>query len=179
MWHHFPLLLTGVRLLSSCTVVPAVIFWYPEKAGFFLAGIAVTDFFDGYYARRWNSCTALGAVLDPIADKCFVAASLISLAVVGRVLIWWVLLLLVRDIFVDGLRIYGAQRSLLISVSKSARAKTAVHMLLIIWLSSVQTSGSLVEQILIILALWLSLYSAYGYIKQVRHELFSSFSCMR
>lgn len=179
MWKYFPLVLTGIRLVSSFTVVPALIFWYPSISGCFLCIIAATDFFDGYYARRWRLCTEIGSVLDPIADKCFVAASLISFAVIQRIEVWWVLLLLVRDIFVDGLRIYGAQQKIFLSVSQSARMKTAIHLILIIWLASVQTGAPLVEQILVGLALWLSLYSAYGYVKQVGHEIFSSRSCVR
>jgi cardiolipin synthase len=63
---------------------------------FVLAGL--TDLADGYIAKHFDGRTRLGAILDPIADKLLMATVLITLAVVGQIPIWFVVLILVRDL---------------------------------------------------------------------------------
>lgn len=65
---------------------------------------AITDFLDGYLARRWNMETALGAFLDTTADKLLVTGTLLALTSIGRVSIWAALVIMMREFLVMGLR---------------------------------------------------------------------------
>src|SRR6187397_1875346 len=70
---------------------------------------AVTDWFDGYLARRWNQTTSFGAFLDPVADKLMVAAALIVLTEFGRIYAIVALIIIGREITISALREWMAQ----------------------------------------------------------------------
>lgn len=131
---HIPNALTLLRYL----LVPALIgSWYctGEDAAwlpfvlFMLAGI--TDYFDGYLARKWMVESELGRMLDPNADKLLVAAALVLLATSGEASAIAVIVILCRELFVSGLREFMAARTITIHVSALAKWKTASQMLAI------------------------------------------------
>eukprot|EP00933_Yihiella_yeosuensis_P051940 TRINITY_DN49915_c0_g1_i1.p1 TRINITY_DN49915_c0_g1~~TRINITY_DN49915_c0_g1_i1.p1 ORF type:complete len:267 (+),score=39.98 TRINITY_DN49915_c0_g1_i1:25-825(+) len=76
---NIPNLLTGGRLVAIPGIVIAWYGGFPGAAACLFATAAITDFFDGYLARRWNQTTPLGALLDPLADKLLVSSSLLIL----------------------------------------------------------------------------------------------------
>ena len=91
---------------------------------FTVAGI--TDFFDGYLARAWNQQSSLGRMLDPIADKLLVAASLLMLVADGSVTswsIWAAIVILCREILVSGLREFLAELRVSVPVTKVAKVE--------------------------------------------------------
>ena len=91
-------------------------------AVFTVAGI--TDFFDGYLARAWNQQSSLGRMLDPIADKLLVAASLLMLVADRTVTswsIWAAIVILCREILVSGLREFLAELRVSVPVTKVAK----------------------------------------------------------
>ena len=91
-------------------------------AGIF--GLAVlTDYLDGYFARRRNQVTRLGILLDPIADKLLTAAAFLSLVEMGLVPAWMVMIIVGREIAVTGLRNVAAGRGLLIPASGLGKGK--------------------------------------------------------
>jgi CDP-diacylglycerol--glycerol-3-phosphate 3-phosphatidyltransferase len=100
-------------------------------------GLAVlTDFLDGFFARRRNQVTRLGIILDPLADKLLNAAALLSLVEMGLAPAWVVMIILAREIAVTGLRNVAAGRGLLIRASGMGKAKmvaqvTAILVLLL------------------------------------------------
>ena len=104
---------------------------------FFLA--AVSDFFDGYIARSYNSGTTLGKLMDPLADKLVVTAVLIMLAGITRlprVPAWIVVVLVTREILVTGLRAIAAAEGLIIAAGELGKYKMvllviALHGLLV------------------------------------------------
>ena len=132
-----PNLLTYARIVA----VPAVVasFYIPGDAGRFTAlGIfilaAVTDFLDGYIARAWGQQSALGKMLDPIADKLLVAAALLVLVAEGTIggwSLWAALVILMREILVSGLRESLAEVQVSVPVSRLAKWKTTVQMVAI------------------------------------------------
>ena len=85
-------------------------------AAVFLAAV-LTDWLDGRIARRTRQVTTLGKLLDPVADKLLISASLISLVQVGRVQAWMVVLIVGRDIAVTGLRAIAAAQNVVIQAN--------------------------------------------------------------
>lgn len=138
MTWNLPNILTVIRLLAAPAV--ALVFMllarpYADWAALILfIGASVTDWLDGYLARKWNQTSRFGAMLDPIADKAMVIIALFAVSnlfgatpfvVVPAVII------LFREVFVAGLREFlGAQAGLL-KVTKLAKWKTTVQMVAI------------------------------------------------
>ena len=95
---------------------------------------SITDFFDGYLARIWHQSSALGRMLDPIADKLLVAACLLLLAADGTIAgwtIWAAIIILSREILVSGLREYLAELHVSVPVTQIAKWKTTIQMIAI------------------------------------------------
>lgn len=120
---------TVVRLLP----LPVCAWWlYQGTTGMWTAfavgmAVACTDFVDGYLARK-HGPTVLGGLLDPIADKVFIAAFLLPLADIGVLPAWAVALLLAREFVVTGIRSAFEQRALSMKTSYLAKVKTWVQM---------------------------------------------------
>lgn len=134
MASHIPNQLTLARIVA---IVPLGAFMAIDKPwaawGAFVIFVAagLTDWLDGYLARKWGSVSDVGKFLDPIADKLLVAAVLILL-VAGRHLDGWnlvpVLVILGREFLVSGLREYLGQKSVSVPVTALAKWKTAAQM---------------------------------------------------
>ncbi len=94
---------------------------YAGLAIFLLA--AMTAFFDGWIARRYNQMTRLGALLDPIADKLLVSAAFISLVELQLVKAWMIVIIIGREFAVSGLRSIAAQQGVTIAASPLGKGK--------------------------------------------------------
>jgi len=132
---HIPNALTLLRY----ALIPAFLAsWYlPAPYGLWLPlGIAllacITDFFDGYLARRWSVESDLGRLLDPNADKALICAALAMLAFKGYASPLAVSLILCRELLVSGLREFMAERQMVVRVSQLAKWKTAAQMVAIL-----------------------------------------------
>lgn len=86
---------------------------------------SVTDFFDGYLARRMNLVTSLGTFLDPLADKLLVGVALIMMIQIDRVAPWIVALIVGREILVTSLRVVAMRENMIIETTMMAKYKTA------------------------------------------------------
>jgi len=93
---------------------------------------AITDAFDGYYARKHDQVTDHGQFLDPLADKILVSSALISFAVLGVIPYWMVALIIFRDMFVTGLRMVMSNKGFNMVTSNIAKAKTTVEIVIIV-----------------------------------------------
>src|SRR5713226_3947066 len=91
--------------------------------GIFLVA-AITDYFDGYFARRLKKTTRLGTLLDPIADKLLMSAAFISLVELGLAKAWMVVIIIGREFAVSGLRSIAAQHGVTIAASPLGKGKT-------------------------------------------------------
>ena len=139
--------------------------------------IALTDFFDGFFARRQNVTSEFGKMLDPIADKLLVVGVLIVLMIKGTIedlTILPALLIIFREIFISGLREFAANRNSYasIDVSQVGKLKTAIQMLsLLLILSSLVLKNLTILLNIGIIFLWISmvlaLISGYKYYKSV------------
>lgn len=101
-------------------------------AVFLLASI--TDWLDGWLARRRDEVTTLGSLLDPIADKLLTSAAFISLVQIGVVSAWMVWIIIGREFAVDGLRMIASSQGITISASVWGKYKTVSQMVAIVLL---------------------------------------------
>src|SRR5579884_4156888 len=180
--YALPNVLTYARI-AAVPVVVGLLFWQGLLDGplwlrwvaliFFIAA-GVTDFFDGYFARIWGQQSSLGKMLDPIADKLLVSASLLMLAA-GDTIHGWSLLvaviILCREILVSGLREYLAELRVSVPVTRLAKWKTTGQMVAIGFLIAGEAGDLIVPVVsqIGILLLWLSalltLYTGYDYMR--------------
>jgi cardiolipin synthase (CMP-forming) len=133
------LTLPNILTLSRIVAVPVLValLWVTEPLLYGLAFglyalVGVTDYFDGYLARRMGSVSKLGAFLDPIADKFMVAAVLLMLVAVDRIAglhVIAAIAILLREIMVSGLREYLAGSQVSVPVSGLAKWKTTFQMI--------------------------------------------------
>ena len=140
---------------------------------FFVCGL--TDFFDGYLARKYNAESQLGEILDPIADKILVVFILIGLAVEldSQLMALLSSLIIAREIGVAALRDYSARNNLSerTKVTFLAKAKTSIQLFTIgSYLLALTVSFNLlivVSDIFLIIATFVTLYTGYQYILNV------------
>lgn len=132
---HIPNWLTYLRYV----IVPLfLVSWYlPIPYSLWLPVVLVligclTDFFDGYLARKWKVESEIGRLLDPNADKLLVAAGLIMLTVHNYANPIAVIVIMCRELFVSGLREFMAERNIVVHVTKLAKWKTTTQMIAVI-----------------------------------------------
>ncbi len=119
-------------------MIPAfliVLYWgfpyssYVALAIFILA--SVTDFVDGYIARHYDQVTDFGKFMDPLADKCLVTAAMLWFVEIGQMPAWALLIVIVREFGVSGLRMIAADKGRVIAAGWSGKVKTASTMVCI------------------------------------------------
>jgi len=130
--------LPNILTLSRIAAIPAIVaaFYLEQPAqswatfGLF-AYASVTDYLDGFLARRWNQTSDFGRFLDPSADKLLVGAVIVMMIAAGTLAgaaVIAALLILLREILVSGLREFLAERGIAMPVSRLAKWKTAVQL---------------------------------------------------
>lgn len=128
---NLPNILTLARIAAIPLVVILLLFDTPATS-FWAAAIfgaaAMTDWLDGWLARKWQVVTILGKFLDPLADKLIVMAALIMIIPLGRVPAWAVFLILAREMVVTGLRSIASSEGIVISASDLGKYKTIFQM---------------------------------------------------
>jgi len=175
--------LPNVLTLSRIAAIPLVVacFWLERgwaqwlSMALFVAA-CVTDWFDGYFARRYHQISRFGRFLDPIADKLLVAAALLMLVDVGQlrgVHVLAALIILAREILVSGLREFLAELRVGVPVSQLAKWKTGAQMIAIAVLLLGDAVPPIVTDIglvLIWIAAVLTLITGYDYLRTgLRH----------
>jgi CDP-diacylglycerol--glycerol-3-phosphate 3-phosphatidyltransferase len=125
--------------LFRIAVIPIIIvlMLFPDRICTFIAAIlfsaaAITDYFDGFYARRRGLVSTLGKVMDPVADKLLVSSSFIMLTSLGWVPAWMVCIIIGRELAVTGLRNIIAHKGEDISASNLGKYKTGFQIAAII-----------------------------------------------
>lgn len=169
---NIPILLTWLRIVLIPLLI--AIYYVPDSwmfgVGRDLAAMlvfvvaSVTDWLDGYLARRWNETSAFGAFLDPVADKLVVAAALIMLVQLGRLDAVFAAIIIGREITISALREWmaqiGAHKSM--AVSMVGKVKTAAQMVSIpmllfhspVYGLDVPTIGTWLIYVASVLTLW-------------------------
>jgi len=133
---------------------------------------AITDWLDGYLARRWGQTSAFGAFLDPVADKLMVAAALILLVALGRADAYLAIIIIGREIAISALREWMAQlgRSRNVAVAFIGKIKTVAQMTaliaLLLWEDVIPgVSTPILGTIALWIAAILTLWSMFHYLK--------------
>jgi CDP-diacylglycerol--glycerol-3-phosphate 3-phosphatidyltransferase len=178
---NLPNLLSLLRILLIPLFV--LLFYMPMQwtnwlcaAVFGLAG--VTDWLDGYLARKWNQATPFGAFIDPVADKLMVVVALVLL--VNRYPhVWFVLptiVIICREIVVSALREWMAElgKRASVAVSYIGKVKTAMQMLALLLLLGAHQSNvwlTIVGMFCLYIAAVLTLWSMLAYLKAAWPDL--------
>jgi CDP-diacylglycerol--glycerol-3-phosphate 3-phosphatidyltransferase len=139
-------------------------------------GVAsITDYFDGYIARRQKLITVYGKLMDPLADKFLVVSALVMLQELGRIHPIVVMLLICREMAITGLRALASAEGVVIPASPSAKWKTATQMVAIPFLMVKQGVLGIplytIGNALIYISLTISLWSAKDYIVDFFKEI--------
>jgi CDP-diacylglycerol--glycerol-3-phosphate 3-phosphatidyltransferase len=128
---------------------------------------SATDFFDGYIAREWNQMTMLGAILDPLADKMLTLAAFLGLMMIGEASAWAIYIIIVRELFITGIRTVAVSEGLSVKASWAGKIKTVLQMIAIGFLLMHWPFGAE----LLWLAVAITLYSGFEYLWGFRKAL--------
>lgn len=178
---NFPIFLTWLRVAAIPLV--AAIYYLPENwlsiadknliATTLFIAAAITDWLDGYLARKWGQVSSFGAFLDPVADKLIVAAALLVLLNFDRVPVWVALVIIGREITISALREWMAQigASASVAVHFVGKLKTAMQLVAISFLLYDHTLWGFIDcawigRQLIVVAAILTLWSMFYYLKK-------------
>jgi cardiolipin synthase len=173
--------LPNLLTLSRIAVIPllVVLFYWDNSVSRWVAlGLfsmaAITDFFDGYFARSLDQHSLLGRMLDPIADKLLVASIVLMLVAFQRAPVLAALVILCRELSVSGLREFLAEIRVGMPVSRLAKWKTFIQMFAIGFLLVGEVGPTffhptittlLIGEILIWIAAALTLVTGYDYLR--------------
>ena len=133
---------------------------------------SVTDWFDGYLARKNNLVTNFGKFMDPLADKLLVCSAMICMIELNRLPAWFVIIIIGREFIISGFRLIAAENGIVIAANYWGKFKTASQMIMIILLI-LHFDGIFVtlEQLFIWLSLALTIISLITYIWQDKSVL--------
>ncbi len=152
-------------LLVLYLQIPNANYW--ALAIFILA--SVTDFLDGYVARNFNQITDFGKFMDPLADKMLVVAAMCWFVEIGEMPGWALLVVLMREFSVSGLRMVAADKGRVIAAGWSGKVKTAVTMVAImLMLLPINTS---IRSLCVAAIVVTTLYSGIEYFIQNKDAL--------
>ena len=151
-----------IPIFIAAYYLPEATKWQAMFALFALASL--TDFLDGYLARKWKVESAVGRALDPVADKLLVAVALLILCIEQRAHVIAVAMILCRELWVAGLREALAGRSV-VHVSNLAKWKTATQMLAIaaLLLAGIVPYTFTVGTALLAISVLLTVITGWGY----------------
>lgn len=166
---NLPNTLTSIRMFL---IIPFVMIMQiaPDGKGRFAALTifiiaSITDFLDGYIARKNHLVTNFGKFMDPLADKLLVSAAMICLVSMDRLPAWMVIIIISREFAISGFRLIAADNGIVIAASWWGKFKTVSQMIMIILLIA-NLSGvfTVLENLFMWIALILTVVSLVDYI---------------
>ena len=152
-----PIIIYLLLINSLTTSISALVF-------FILA--ALTDKFDGHYARKHNLTSTLGEILDPLADKLLIIGVFIAFVEIGVLSTWPLLIIVARELAVTGLRVVAADQGSVIPANIWGKTKTTIQMITAIVLilnPQIINFPMFLTEVLIWLTLIITIYSGYTY----------------
>ena len=174
-----------LAILRMVLVIPFVIFLslaleYTDKTGITMTmrvfaaiifvGAAITDYYDGKIARKYNLITNLGKLLDPLADKILVISALVTLAKFSQISLWLVIIIIFRELLITGLRSIVAAEGVVIAAESLGKWKTATQMIALTLIILIPFSST-VNNILLLIPLILTVVSGVEYVLKCKNVL--------
>ena len=136
---------------------------------------SLTDFFDGYIARKRNCCSDFGKMIDAIADKILIDSVLILLATIGFIHPIIAVVVMIRDIAVDSIKRFAASRGLIIGSIKLAKVKTILFMvsisLILFYNLPFELFNLKIADILLVISTIMSVVSGFEYYSYIKKKL--------
>lgn len=175
-------------MLSSNKIYPMTMATLSYEFGYtidlcrFLSGVvflvaSITDFLDGYIARKYNLITNFGKLLDPLADKILVLSCLMLFSYDGEINVVWVIIVAVREISISAIRLVCLEQGNVVAASIYGKYKTAIQMIfLVLMLFDIHTINSkafIVTYILFVISELLVVVSFVDYIYKNRKNILS------
>lgn len=155
-------------LVANGTLSQNVLNWC-ALAVFIIA--SVTDFLDGYIARKYNMISNFGKFMDPLADKLLVCSALICLLALGRINVFLVLIIIARDFIISGFRLVASDKGVVIAANMWGKVKTTMQMIMIGFMIPDWDAVHIICVILAWIVLFLTVYSLMDYLIRNRHVL--------
>ena len=134
------------------------------------AGASITDYFDGQIARKHNMVTNLGKLIDPLADKLLVISALVVLTKYDQISLWFVLIIIFRELLITGLRAIVANEGVVIAAEKLGKWKTATQMIALLLIILFPMSF-FVNNILLLIPVILTVESGVEYMQKAKNIL--------
>ena len=131
------------------------------------AGASITDYFDGQIARKHNMVTNLGKLIDPLADKLLVISALVVLTKYDQISLWFVLIIIFRELLITGLRAIVANEGVVIAAEKLGKWKTATQMIALLLIILFPMSF-FVNNILLLIPVILTVQSGVEYMQKAK-----------
>jgi len=164
----------NIITLTRISVVPFLFFLLTSPGPFwsFVLAVlfvvaAVTDLLDGFIARKYKMITTMGKFLDPLADKLIVNSAMILMIPIGRIDAWIVVIIIMRDLIVDGIRSIASSEGIYIQASMLGKQKTLSQIIavtaLMIHYPFLGLNAHLVGTITLYVALLMTVYSGIDY----------------
>ena len=132
----------------------------------FFCVASITDFFDGKLARKYNMVTNFGKFMDPLADKVLTISGMICLIELGRIPSWIVVIIVAREFIISGFRLIATEHGIVIAANYWGKFKTTFQMIMIILMIVNLPALSMVTNIVMWIALALTIISLITYIQQ-------------
>ena len=132
---------------------------------------SLTDFADGYIARKYNLITNFGKFMDPLADKILTISGMICLIELGRIPSWIVCIIVAREFIISGFRLIAAENGVVIAANMWGKLKTNFQMFMIIFMIMNIPQFQIVTNILMWIALALTIISLVTYISANKQVL--------
>lgn len=175
---NLPNKLTFIRLVLA---VPFIYFLQESNAeGFVYRMIAfalfvvasLTDFFDGYLARKYNLVTDFGKLMDPLADKILVISALVLFVELRYIPAWMSIIVIAREFLISGIRMLAAAKGEVIPAGKLGKYKTTSQMVVI--LIMIIVGNQWYNFYLMLIPIILTLWSGWEYTSKAKHYFMNS-----
>ena len=167
---NLPNKLTIGRVCAIPVFIVALMMDHRVLATVLFIAAALTDFLDGYLARKHNLVTNFGKLMDPLADKLLTMSAFICLVALDQIPAWMVIVILGREFIISGMRQVAAAEGIVIAAAWSGKVKTALQMIAIPvlllnnWPCDPYLGGFPLDQILLWAALVMTVVSGTEYI---------------
>lgn len=132
---------------------------------------SLTDLLDGKIARKYNLITNFGKFMDPLADKLLVCAAMICLVEMGKIPSWVVIIIISREFIISGFRLIASDNGIVIAASYWGKFKTVFQMIMVILMIADIEAIALFTQIIMWVALILTVISLVDYLKKNWHVM--------